>query len=271
MTCSLAAIERDSFLSLSFEYDTLIMEEAAQVLDVESFIPMVLQKNSGRLKRVVLIGDHYQLPPMIKRRNFAEFTKFDQSLFTRLIRLGTPFHLLNMQGRCRPSLRRLWSWRYQRGYQMGDLQCVQRGMYRFANSGFLHEYQLIAVNPFLGKGEFEPNPYFYQNLDEAEWVVNCFMLMRLMGYPKETITILTTYNGQKVLIQEILDKKCRNDPLFGIPELSTVDRYQGSQNEYVLLSLVRTRSVGHIRDVRRLIVACPDRDWVSMSLLIRHC
>ena len=34
-----------------------------------------------------------------------------------------------------------------------------------------------------------------------------------------------------------------------------MDKYQGQQNDYVLLSLVRTRAVGHIRDVRRLIVA----------------
>jgi len=34
-----------------------------------------------------------------------------------------------------------------------------------------------------------------------------------------------------------------------------VDKYQGQQNEYVLLSLVRTRAVGHVRDVRRLVVA----------------
>lgn len=30
---------------------------------------------------------------------------------------------------------------------------------------------------------------------------------------------------------------------------------QGQQNDYVLLSLVRTRTVGHLRDVRRLVVA----------------
>ena len=34
-----------------------------------------------------------------------------------------------------------------------------------------------------------------------------------------------------------------------------MDKYQGQQNDYVLLSLVRTESVGHIRDVRRLVVA----------------
>jgi hypothetical protein len=41
--------------------------------------------------------------------------------------------------------------------------------------------------------------------------------------------------------------------VFG--SVTTVDRYQGQQNDYVLLSLVRTRAIGHIRDVRRLVVA----------------
>ncbi len=38
-------------------------------------------------------------------------------------------------------------------------------------------------------------------------------------------------------------------------QVTTVDRFQGQQNDYILLSLVRTRVVGHLRDVRRLVVA----------------
>jgi intron-binding protein aquarius len=37
--------------------------------------------------------------------------------------------------------------------------------------------------------------------------------------------------------------------------VTTVDKYQGQQNDYILLSLVRTKAVGHLRDVRRLVVA----------------
>lgn len=43
--------------------------------------------------------------------------------------------------------------------------------------------------------------------------------------------------------------------LSTLPQVSTVDKYQGQQNDYVLLSMVRTRVVGHIRDVRRLVSA----------------
>ena len=38
-------------------------------------------------------------------------------------------------------------------------------------------------------------------------------------------------------------------------QITTVDKFQGQQNDFILLSLVRTRTVGHLRDVRRLIVA----------------
>jgi len=39
------------------------------------------------------------------------------------------------------------------------------------------------------------------------------------------------------------------------PQIATVDKYQGQQNDFILLSLVRSRRVGHLRDVRRLVVA----------------
>ena len=36
-----------------------------------------------RLKRVILIGDHHQLPPVVKNMAFQKYGNFDQSLFTR--------------------------------------------------------------------------------------------------------------------------------------------------------------------------------------------
>lgn len=82
------------------------------------------------------------------------------------------------------------------------------------------------------------------------------MYMRILGYPSEKISILTTYNGQKHLIRDVVNKRCADNPLFGRPsKVTTVDKYQGQQNDYILLSLVRTKAVGHLRDVRRLVVA----------------
>ena len=89
---------------------------------------------------------------------------------------------------------------------------------------------------------------------EAEYVVAVYMYMRLLGYPAEKISILTTYNGQKSLIRDVVNARCLNNPMFGSPaKIDTVDKYQGQQNDYILLSLVRTKAVGHLRDVRRLV------------------
>ena len=80
--------------------------------------------------------------------------------------------------------------------------------------------------------------------------------MRLLGYPASSITILTMYAGQKALVRDVLAHRCNGNKLFGLPRaVSTVDRYQGEQNDYVILSLVRTERVGYLRDLRRLTVA----------------
>lgn len=140
---------------------------------------------------------------------------------------------------------------------MGDLKHVlEWPEYKKANPGFAYDYQLINVGEFNDVGETEPNPYFYQNLAEAEYVVAVYMYMRLLGYPAEKISILTTYNGQKHLLRDVINARCGDNPLIGRPhKVTTVDKYQGQQNDYILVSLVRTKAVGHLRDVRRLVVA----------------
>jgi len=257
MTCTHAALRRRDLVELNFKYDNVLMEEAAQILEIETFVPLMLQNPEdgyNRLKRIILIGDHHQLPPVIKNMAFQKFSNMEQSLFTRFVRLGVPYVELDAQGRARPSLCSLYSWRYD---NLGNLPHVlQSPEYQVANSGFAYDYQLIDVQDFNGIGESEPTPYFYQNLAEAEYCVALFMYMRLMGYPASKISILTTYNGQKHLIRDVIQQRCGENPLIGQPhKVTTVDRYQGQQNDYIIISLVRTRAVGHLRDVRRLVVA----------------
>jgi hypothetical protein len=43
MTCTHAALKRREFLDLGFKFDNLLMEESAQILEIETFIPMLLQ------------------------------------------------------------------------------------------------------------------------------------------------------------------------------------------------------------------------------------
>ncbi|CAH1791178.1 unnamed protein product [Owenia fusiformis] len=257
MTCTHAALKRRDLVELGFQYDNILMEESAQILEIETFIPLLLQNpedNYNRLKRWIMIGDHHQLPPVIKNMAFQKYSNMEQSLFTRFVRLNVPTIDLDAQGRARHTICNLYNWRYKK---LGNLPHVHIWPeYKRSNPGFFYDFQLLNVDDFNGVGESEPNPYFYQNLGEAEYVVAIFMYMRLLGYPAEKISILTTYNGQKHLIRDVVAQRCGTNPLIGWPaKITTVDRFQGQQNDYILLSLVRTRAVGHLRDVRRLIVA----------------
>ncbi|KAK1141393.1 hypothetical protein N8T08_009065 [Aspergillus melleus] len=257
MTSTHAAMRRQEISDLGFHYDNVVMEEAAQITEIESFIPTALQSmKAGELplKRIVLCGDHLQNSPIVQNHAFRQYAHLEQSLFLRLVRLGVPVIALDQQGRSRSSIAELFRWRYQ---QLGDLPVVKSAEeFQQANAGFQFDYQFINVPDYQGSGEREPTPHFIQNLGEAEYAVAIYQYMRLLGYPASRISILATYAGQTALIKDVLGHRCSKNTLFGMPKIvTTVDKYQGEQNDYVILSLTRTRTIGYLRDVRRLTVA----------------
>lgn len=125
-----------------------------------------------------------------------------------------------------------------------------------ATAGVAHDFQFVDVPDLDGRGESTPLAHFYQNLGEAEYAVALFQYLRLCGHPAASIALLTTYNGQKRLLGDVVRRRCAPYGCFGTPgAIDTVDMFQGQQADIIILSLVRTKAVGHLRDVRRLIVA----------------
>lgn len=56
-------------------------------------------------------------------------------------------------------------------------------------------------------------------------MVATYQYMRLLGYPASKISILTTYNGQCQLIQDVVQQRCANNDIFGEPgRIATVDK-----------------------------------------------
>jgi intron-binding protein aquarius len=271
MTSTHAAMRRQEIADLGFHYDNVVMEEAAQITEIENFIPLALQNpRNGELplQRIVLCGDHLQNSPIIQNLAFRQYANLEQSLFLRLVRLGVPTIMLDQQGRARPSIAELYRWRYPSLTNLPHVFSLPE--FKLANPGFRYEYQFIDVPDYKGKGELEPTPHFIQNLGEAEYAVAIYMYMRLLGYPASRISILTTYAGQRALIRDVLGRRCKGNRLFGMPRIvATVDKYQGEQNDYVILSLTRTRSIGYLRSLRRLTVAL-SRSRLGLYILGRR-
>lgn len=263
MTCTYAALNRENFIKLNLKYSSLIIEESAQILEIESLIPLTICPND--LKRVVMLGDNSQLPPIIKTSMYKSQTNLDLSLFTRFLKNKIPHINLTSQGRARSEIVNLYRWRYP---SLKDLPIVSE--FPPENKFLKYTYQFIDIEDFDGKGEEINGDYSYCNLPEAEYAIGLYMFMCLSGYSPSSISILTTYNAQKELIKEIYSKKCTWNKLFeGIGKISTVDKYQGQQNEYVIVSLVRTKSIGYLRDIRRFIV-CLSRARKGLYLLGRR-
>ena len=233
MTSTHAAMRRREIANLGFHYDNLVVEEAAQITEIENFVPLALQNPKDGdipLQRVILCGDHLQNSPIVQNLAFRQYANLEQSLFLRLIRLGVPTINLDRQGRARPGIAQLYKWRYP---GLGNLPIVENSPeFKFANAGLRYDYQFINVADYKGQGEKEPSPHFIQNLGEAEYAVALYMFMRLLGYPASRITVLTTYSGQRSLIRDVLAHRCAKNQLFGLPRhVTTVDKYQGEQND----------------------------------------
>lgn len=97
-------------------------------------------------------------------------------------------------------------------------------VYKSLLNGFCDVIQniiILTAPPFLSLA--------VKNLAEAEYAVALYMYMRLLGYPADRISILTTYNGQKHLIRDVINQRCAGNSFFSQPNkvrthMTTVNR-----------------------------------------------
>jgi intron-binding protein aquarius len=91
--------------------------------------------------------------------------------------------------------------------------------------------------------------------------VAIFQYMRLLGYPASKISILTTYAGQRALIRDVLNHRCAKNSLFGLPRIvTTVDKYQGEQNDCMRSTLTKLTKIPTNAPNRHNCLAHPDPD-----------
>jgi intron-binding protein aquarius len=244
LTSAALCSQSELLKSKNFKVSTLIAE--SQMLEVETLLALsVGQKN---LERFVIVGDELDLPPVVTNKQLSEENNFQQTLFERLVRLGAHTVTLDTQFRSPKAISHCWTWKY-------NIATPHESSNNKVN-GVKYIAQFVDVPDFNGQGETQPMLHQFQNLGEAEFIVAFYMYLRLNGVDRKNVSILSSYNGQRLLIDDILKTRCGSNPLFGLPAVSTtIDQYQGQENKIVLVSLVRTESPGHNSDSRRLVCA----------------
>ena len=101
LCATLSGSGHDMFQSLNIEFETVIIDEAAQSIELSALIPL-----KYGCSKCILVGDPKQLPPTVLSREAARF-QYEQSLFVRMQgNHPDDVHLLNTQYRMHPEISR---------------------------------------------------------------------------------------------------------------------------------------------------------------------
>ena len=218
----------------------VVVEEAAEVL--EAHIVTALTPST---KQLILIGDHEQLRPSTAVHRLAIKYKLDVSLFERLINNGFPVHSLSRQRRMRPEISRLLMSIYPHLSNHPDVLSPPNIKGVGSNVYFIDHIHLEGADSEHGVSK--------HNHHEATFLGRFAAHLLYQGYHERQITILTAYSGQVKLIRQEL--RARN--ILGV-YVTSVDNYQGQENDIICLSLVRSNpqgTIGFLNTSNRICVA----------------
>ncbi|KAM9361314.1 NFX1-type zinc finger-containing protein 1 [Symphorus nematophorus] len=220
----------------------VIVEEAAEVLEAHTITTL-----SEACQHLILIGDHQQLRPSATVYDLAKNFHLEMSMFERLVKMGLPFVRLNYQHRMRPDIARLLT-----PHIYSELE-NHPSVFDYDNIKGLNT-NLFFVEHNYPEEEIKDGRS-HQNKHEAMFVVALCRYLILQDYKPEQITILTTYTGQLHCLRKLMPAS-----QFSGVRVHVVDKYQGEENDIVLLSLVRSNQQGRVGFLN-----IPNRVCVALS------
>ncbi|XP_044203715.1 NFX1-type zinc finger-containing protein 1 [Thunnus albacares] len=220
----------------------VIVEEAAEVLEAHTITTL-----SEACQHLILIGDHQQLRPSATVYELAKNFNLEMSMFERLVRMGLPFVRLNYQHRMRPDIARLLTPHIYSELENHPSVLNYDDIKGLNSNLFFVEHNNPEEEIKDGRS--------HQNQHEAKFVVALCRYLLFQDYKPEQITILTTYTGQLHCLRNLMPAK-----QFSGVKVHVVDKYQGEENDIVLLSLVRSNRQGKVGFLN-----IPNRVCVALS------
>lgn len=236
------------------KYNTLFIDEAAQALEAACWISI------HKAHRVILAGDHQQLPPTIKSVEAAK-GGLERTLMQSIVEQHPEcVSLLKVQYRMNNDIMKFSSeWFYN-----GELTSAPNVCYRgildydtpieWIDTGILED----AHEDFVGES------YGRINKPEAELCLN-----KLMSYitriGKHRILdeqidfgVISPYKAQVQYLRQLIRRNSFFKPFHDLITINTVDGFQGQERDVIIISLVRANEngqIGFLSDLRRMNVA----------------
>lgn len=235
------------------KYSTLFIDEAAQALEAACWIAI---RKAGR---VVLAGDHCQLPPTVKSI-MALKGGLGKTLMERIVEnKPETVTLLKMQYRMNEQIMKFSSEWFYHGMVESAPTVSHRGILDYDTP-----MMWIDTAECDGKEEFVGENFGRINRAEAELTLQTlqqyFEKIGKQRILEESIDvgIISPYRAQVQLLRKELRKREFFRPYRHLLTVNTVDGFQGQERDIILISLVRSNDggdIGFLRDLRRMNVA----------------
>ncbi len=218
----------DASLS-KLNFQTLVIDEAGQCIEPLAWCIFPLAE------KYVLAGDHLQLPPTVLSHEAARLG-LNRSILEVCIGTVRNIYLLDMQYRMRAVIAGFSGDYFYNGLLQTPPQLANAGTH-------------LTFIDTAGSGYNEvqgANGMSLQNEGELQLVLK---LLETAGLNPAKTAFISPYSGQVAAAKELLPKQLR---------VSTIDSFQGQEQETVILSLVRSNDegeIGFLKDYRRMNVA----------------
>lgn len=235
------------------KFKTVFIDEAAQSLEPACWIPLL------KSHRVILAGDHCQLPPTIKSNEAAQ-----QGLAVTLFEKGIAKHpkqasMLEVQYRMHEAIMQFPS-----SYFYQDELTAHESV----KSALLRPNQPpIDFVDTAGCGYSEkqdPESLSRFNEEEAALLIRLVEMLVTDVGPDEwlqqgiTLGIITPYRAQVDYLNKLTSASPVLEPLHKLISINSVDAFQGQERDVMAISFVRSNEkaeVGFLSDIRRTNVA----------------
>lgn len=239
------------YIVRQLKYHTVVIDEAGQALEPACWIPIL------KAQKVVLAGDHCQLPPTIKSQEAAR-----NGLSTTLLEKCVQLHpeavtLLQEQYRMNETI-------------MGYPSAVFYENKLQAHSSVAHRTLFEGATPLsfvdtagcsydeVQEGTSTSNPeeaaFLFRHL--VQLVAELSEYYKPADFP--TIAIIAPYKEQILVLKEQLLHVPALQPYLHCISVNTVDSFQGQERDIVYISMTRSNtegSIGFLADIRRMNVA----------------
>ena len=240
------------------KFGTVFIDEAAQALEAACWIPI------RRCSRVILAGDHCQLPPTVKSIAALK-AGLGKTLMERIVENKPEVvTLLRMQYRMNEEIMRFSSdWFYGNRVESApevkfrsilDLDVPME----WVDTSELRNELLSFREEFVGES--------FGRINKAEAELTLLTLQQYFERIGKTrilnerldVGIISPYRAQVQYLRSLLKKREYFKPFRQLISVNTVDGFQGQERDIIVISLVRSNDegqIGFLLDLRRMNVA----------------